>query len=125
MHSLLQAANILAEHGLVVLEVADEFCLYIGRPASLPGTEFPYGSEVRVAGFGNVAFLTNAPTAVIHQKRRPTRWIADISIPAAPGPVCFAETFGTIELAAKAILDCYFGDRIDFENDSLMGWYWG
>ncbi len=123
--SLSRIAYDLADRGLVVSHSHDDFHLYIGRPASVPGTHFPHDSENRVIRFGNTDFLTNAPTAVIYRKRRPIRWIADISIAAAsgPGPVFFNETFDSAELAAEAILDCYFGDRIDFNNESLAQWY--
>ena len=123
--SLSRIAHDLAERGLVVSHSYDDFQLHIGRHSSAQGTEFLHASEDRVIGVGDATFLTNAPIATIRRKRRPIRWVADISIPAAPGPgpVFFNETFDTAELAAEAILECYFGDRIDFNNESLAQWY--
>jgi hypothetical protein len=44
-----------------------------------------------------------------------------MSIPAAPGPgpTYFREEFTSLDLAVDAILGCYFGGRIDFDNPSL------
>jgi len=48
----------------------------------------------------------------------------NISSPAVPGPgpVYFDEKFETVEDLVTAVRECYFSDRIDFNNPSLDGW---
>lgn len=63
---------------------------------------------------------SNAPFAVIRSKRRPIRWVAEISRPCAGGPelVYFRETFDSLHDAATAIIECFFANRIDFNRQS-------
>jgi hypothetical protein len=126
LQSLDQAANQLSSRGLVCVRCQGsipvhkgEEVLVIVRPASLEGARFPgdWGSF----GVGsNVWLWTNAPPANLWLKRsrRSKVWVADISVPAAPGPgpVYFHEEFEVLDLAVEAIVDCFFGNRIDFSK---------
>lgn len=123
-HSLNIVAVRLAERGLIVRYDSDNESLICARHAAVDGTSFGDWVPSHLAGIGSVDFQTDTPFATITRKRRPVRWLVDISIAAAPGPgpVFFHETFTTPEAAGEALLDCYFGSRIDFENDSLRSW---
>ena len=48
--------------------------------------------------------------------------ISEAAFP-GPGPVYFHETFETAGEACEAVKDCCFGDRIDFNNESLNSWF--
>lgn len=104
------------ERGLVVADIHDPDEIVIVRPSSVNGTAFPGYEEPLAVGIAGVSLLTNAPFAVIKRKRRPIRWIADISINALGGTelVWFRESFLSPRDAATAIIDCLFGNRINF-----------
>ena len=120
------ATHALAQRGLIVVENYDDNSLTVARPWSVKGTEFAdYAENAElVCGISNTCFVTNAPIATISPRGRPQRWVVDMSEAAAPGPgpVYYRETFDTLEDATNALLDCYFGDRVDFNNDSLKAW---
>lgn len=119
----LYAAEI-AETGLITHEVDDE--LFIARPASVAGTPFRGWEEDYVLGIGNAVLKINAPIAKIRKKSK-KRWLLEIATAAAPGPgpgpVWISEEFSNIEFAVEALIECYFGNRIDSNNESLEGWY--
>lgn len=120
-------ASRIAESGLVVHENYEKRELYIARPSSLKGTKFRGWKEDQVSGISDTVLKINAPSAkiVISGEGRKTRYLVNISIGAAPGPgpEWFNEEFKRPEDAIKAVLDCYFSDRIDFYNSSLESWY--
>lgn len=126
MH-LFGIASRIAQSGLVVHENYDKRELYIARPASLKGTEFRGWTEDCVSGVSDTVLKINAPSAKISipGEGNKTRYLVNISIGAAPGPgpEWFNEEFKDIEKAIEAVTECYFSDRIDFNNSSLERWY--
>ncbi len=123
MHDI-SITEMLTRVGLVVVAHHSDDSFTIARPSSVRGTVFRDFTEPTMIGIGSVSLLTNAPFATITRKRRPIRWVAEISIPAAPGPgpVYYRETFDKLTDSASAIIDCFFGTRIDFDNESLKTW---
>jgi hypothetical protein len=130
--SLDQAAQRLAAQGLVCVRCAGSQPIHGGaevlvviRPASVDGTPFP-GDWSAYGGAANVTVRTSAPPAELWLKRsrRSKVWIVDISVPAAPGPgpVYFHEQFPALDQAVSAIVDCFFGNRVNFQNESLASW---
>lgn len=116
-----------AEAGLVVHENYDKRQLYVARPASIGGTSFRGWDEDQVSGIGDTVLKINAPTATISVlgQGRKTKYLVNISIGAAPGPgpEWFNEQFKKPEEAIEAVIECYFSDRINFNNSSLEQWY--
>ncbi len=111
------AAVKLAEKGLVVLEGDNE--LFVLRPASIGGTVFR-GWEEQVTGSHDTILKTNAPRASVKKIKK--GWEIDISIPAAPGPegiIWHREKLQTLESTVEAIIECYFGDRVNFNTEML------
>jgi len=125
--NLLGIAIRIAESGLVVNENSEKKELHIARPASVNGTEFRGWADDHVFGMGDVTLKVNAPTAkvVITGKGSKTRYLVNISQPAAPGPgpEWFNEKFKKAEEAIEAVIGCYFSNRVDFNNSSLESWY--
>ena len=115
------AAVKIAETGLVVHEGDDK--LYVARPATVKGTEFRNRESDSVSGMSDTILKMNAPTASITKVKG--GWILDISEKAAPGPgpEWYNGKFKTLEEAVEAVIDCYFGSRINFDNDSLKRWF--
>jgi hypothetical protein len=110
--------------GLVVIE-HDEHPDYfmIMRPASVPGSNFRGWVGCDNYGMSRTMLSSNAPPATL--KWVNTSWLVDISEGAAPGPgpVWFHEEFATCQDAVDAIEGCYFGDRVDNNNESLERWF--
>jgi len=125
--NLYNIASIVSELGLVVYRNNDENELYIARPASLVGTKFRGWDKDIVTGYSSISLKTNAPSAAltIEGKGRKTKFRLNISLLAAPGPgpVWIDEVFKSAEEVVEAVRECYFGDRIDFENESLEKFY--
>ena len=96
----------LAQRGLIVRYDPANDSLICARHAAVAGTSFGHWVSSYLAGIGSVDFLTDTPFATITRKRRPIRWLFDISIAAAPipGPVFFHETFATPEAAGEAVI---------------------
>ncbi len=121
--NLYSIASRVSEFGLVVHRNNEKNELYIARPASLEGTIFRGWEEDTVIGISSTNLKINAPTAILimQGKGRKTKFNLNISLPMAPGPgpIWFDEVFKSPEDAIEAIKECYFGDRIDFENESL------
>jgi len=96
------------------------------------GLSYPIGAELiskdheYVVGINNVSLKTDAPMAEVSKlgRGKKTRYRLNISSPAVPGPgpVYFDEKFETVEDLVTAVRECYFSDRIDFNNPSLDGW---
>ncbi|MHC4780152.1 MAG: hypothetical protein ACYTFG_16400 [Planctomycetota bacterium] len=109
--------------GLIVAADAEGSSLVAARPASSSGTVFP-GFEPVAMGIGSERVETDAPTGTLRRRGCLFAWEVDISIPAAPGPgpVFFRGRFVRLEKAIEALLDCYFGDRIDFGSPALEQW---
>lgn len=118
-----QSIAVIMERGLIVFEGNEDGAYYVARPSSVCGTKFP-NFEDEIVGLGNAFFQTNAPLATLIRGQAEGAWIADISVGAAPGPgpIYFNETFDSFMNAAAAVVDCYFGNRIDFNNESLRSW---
>jgi hypothetical protein len=114
----------LLKYGLVVIEhPEDKDNFTIVRPASLAGSAFRgWESNINV-GTGRVSLSTNAPPALLQPSKN--GWLVDISCAAAPGPgpVWFHEEFATARDAVEAIVGCFFGSRVNNENESLQSWY--
>jgi hypothetical protein len=113
--------------GLVVIEHAAEdenCCVY--RPVGLAGTTFPDWEDGVNYGQNSTTLRVSAPPAGLYsiQTAAGKRWVVDISVAAAPGPgpVYFHEEFSSVEDAVTAISECYFGNRVDFNNESLGPW---
>jgi hypothetical protein len=110
----------LSQRGLVVSTHFNERNeLIIVRPATAGGTTFPEHSEPRQVGLNDVFVFVNAPEAKIRLLgERDDRCEVEISIHCCGGPdyVFFRETFSDLHTAADAVIDCYFGKRIDFQN---------
>ncbi len=125
--NLYNIASVVSKLGLVVHRSNDKNELYIARPASLGGTKFRGWEEDIVIGFSGTSLMANAPSAVltIEGKGRKTKFKLNISLPAAPGPgpVWYDEVFKSSEELVEAVKECYFGDRIDFNNESLENFY--
>lgn len=130
--SLEQAAQHLADRGLICVRCQGSIPIHDGaevlvvmRHASVGGVQFP-GDWSGFGGASNVTLRVNAPPADLWFKRsrRSKVCVVDISIPAAPGPgpVFFHDEFLSLDDAVSAIVDCYFGNRIDFHNESLRVW---
>jgi hypothetical protein len=114
----------LLQLGLVVVEHDDRPDYFmIMRPASVPGSSFRGREGCHITGMGRAQLSTNAPAATL--KWVNTRWLVDISEGAAPGPgpVWFQGEFVTCQDAVDAIEGCYFGDRVDNNNESLERWF--
>jgi hypothetical protein len=111
---------ILSQRGLVVSTHFNERNeLIIVRPATAGGTLFPDHSEPRMVGLNDVFVFVNAPAARIRlMGKRGNRCEVEISVDCCGGPnfVFFRETFSDLHAAADAIIDCYFGNRINFQN---------
>jgi hypothetical protein len=116
----------LIKTGLVVIEgegKPEHFTII--RPA-LAGTPFFEAGRTIALGANGVHLLSNAPSASLRQiKEDGNEWEVDSSFAAAPGPgpVWFRERFTDVAKAVDAIRDCYFGDRVDFENEALSPQY--
>jgi hypothetical protein len=125
--NLYNIASIVSEFGLIVHRNNDKNELYIARPASLVGTKFRGWDEDIVTGYSSMSLKTNAPSAVltIEGKGRKTKFRLNISLLAAPvpGPVWIDEVFKSAEEVVKAVRECYFGDRINFKNESLENYF--
>ena len=114
----------LARLGLVIIEPAGQPDHYIiVRPASVSGTQFFNAGETTCFGGGGTTLEINAPPALLGRAKR-GKWDVDISMAAAPGPgpVWFRERFPDLARAVQAIRDCFFGNRIDFQSESLATW---
>lgn len=126
MDTLNVAAHI-ADSGLVVHEVPKDDKVVIARPASLKGTEFRGCNESRVTGYAETLLLVNAPLAELKEigSGKNKKYNLNISMGAAPGPgpIWIDENFDDIKTAVEAVLECFFGERIDFNNESLNKWF--
>jgi hypothetical protein len=113
--------------GLVVHQNNDKNELYIARPASLEGTKFRGWESDIVNGYSSTSLKTNAPSAIlsVEGKGRKTKFRLNISLLAAPGPgpIWFDEVFKSADEVVEAVKDCYFGDRINFKNESLESYF--
>jgi hypothetical protein len=114
----------LLKHGLVIIELAerpDHFMIV--RPASLDGTDFRGWEGCCNVGMSGTSLSTNAPPAMLEPCNK--GWRVDISMAAAlgPGPVWFHEEFAKVDDAVNAIEGCFFGNRVDSDNESLEWWY--
>ncbi len=123
----LNVACHIAESGLVVHELPEGNKVIIARPASLEGTSFRGCSENRVTGYAETILLVNAPLAELQEigSKKTKKYNLNISLAAAPGPgpIWIDEDFEDIKTAIKAVIECFFGDRVDFNNESLNSWY--
>ena len=123
MNDLMWIAHDLADHGLVVGEDYEHDRIGIARPASLEGTKFKGWAENRIVGFWGGMVKSNAPSATLKTvgSGRKTMYHLNVSIGAAPGPgpEWIDETYKTREEAVDAVVGCFFGDKIDFNNPSL------
>src|SRR6266498_3673595 len=110
--------------GLVIIEQPEQPDYFmIVRPASLPGSEFRGFRGTLNVGMGGTSLRTNAPHAMLQPCEE--GWVVDISSVAAPGPgpVWFHEKFAKCKDAVEAIEQCFFGSRVDNNNDSLERFY--
>lgn len=119
----LTVASWIAESGLVVHEFPEEDRVMITRPASLEGTKFRGWQNNRVISTGETIILVNAPLATLKEIRTGKRKKYNLDISLSPGPIWINEDFKDIKDAVKAAIECYLGDRIDFNNESLNEWY--
>lgn len=119
------AAILLAEEGLVASYSYEDRAVYFGRASSTQGTSFRGFREDTVSNVGDAILKLGAPTGLIRYKKKRPHWKLDISIAAVPGPgpEYINENFETLEEAVKAAVECYFGDRINFNNPSLERWF--
>ena len=124
MSKLFDAIYYFAEAGLVVWDDYNNSKLSIGRPSSVEGTKFRGMVDDIVTGISDFTVMINAPLATLTQKSN-NSWVVDISLDSAPGPgpVWFHEDFETLKEAVQAVLDCYFSNRINFQNESLEAYY--
>lgn len=106
--------------GLVIIEHREwRDYFMIVRPASLVGSEFRGWKGTSNVGMGGTSLRTNAPEAMLKPWKK--GWVVDISSVAAPGPgpVWFHEEFEKARDAVDAIEACFFGNRVDNDNESL------
>lgn len=113
------------KHGLVLIESNTERDHYmIVRPASLDGSEFRGCSGPYNVGMASASVPTNAPAAMLSPTE--SGWLVDFSAAAsgpAPNPTWFNAEFVKCKDAVDAIIDCFFGDRVDNYNETLVGFY--
>ena len=113
------------KHGLVLIEhQADRDCFMVIRPASLAGSVFRGCDGQYNVSMSSASVPTNAPPAML--RITDSGWLVDISVAASgpkPSPTWFHAEFDTCKDAVDAIIDCFFGDRVDNYNDTLVGFY--
>ena len=109
-----------AEMGLIVVEDHQSNEFFIVRPSSVTGTKFTGYDYENVVGINNVSIKTDAPIAKISKsgKGRKTKFRLNISVLVMGGPelVLFDEKFTSVEELVIATRECYFSNRINFNN---------
>ena len=114
----------LLKRGLVIIEHAerpDHFMIV--RPASLAGSDFRGWEGCCNVAMSGTSLSTNAPPVMLEPCKK--GWLVDISMAAAPGPgpVWFHEEFANVQDAVDAVEGCFFGNRVESNNESLEQWY--
>jgi len=116
------ALDNLASRGLVIVKNANEDSFHIARPCAVAGTVFPGFEDMTATIIDGVHLRCNAPIASMTRTIESEDWVVAISNPECPwhGPIYFSETFSSFSKAASALIDCFFGSRIDFDNELLI-----
>ena len=117
----------IAESGLVAYEHPEDNMVSIARPSSLSGTPFRGWDHDDVSGIGDAIIKINAPIGRLREigKGKKAKYNVEISVGAAPGPgpEWINECFSTLDEAIDVVIECYFGNRINFNNPSLELWF--
>ena len=123
------AIELLVHHGLIAYEwsnfpedPADK--LFVIRPSSAAGTPFRGWRGKRILSIGRTHILTDAPEGIITRDKSNNLWTADISIRLIPGPSAhyFHHSFETLAEAATALIECFFADRVRYDDPKLKRW---
>lgn len=98
--------------------------LFVIRPSTAVGTPLRGWIGERILAIGSAYILTNAPAATITRDQASGRWAAEISINLIPGPPAryFHGLFETLPEAATALVECFFEDRVQYDDPRLQAW---